>query len=147
VANRVDEPNRAKALELAEQASQASKLIQRIHSSHGIVNYPYWKDRCHYERDPDTVKARELVANANQANFYEADMLEAKELYEQALAKWRVVIDRYNLLETDEHNLDFMMEFINNYSELLNQLGEKFPDDFILQDVRDEASKNPAYSN
>jgi hypothetical protein len=147
IADRVQGENRAKAQELAKTTTALVRSYERIVSSHGIVNYPHWTLRCTYEADPDTVKARELVAEGDRAYFVEANMPKAKELYTQGISQWRLVFDRYDLLNADRDQVATTMDFIERYQMILRDLGEELPADFVLQDVIDLVNRNPGLRN
>jgi len=65
--------------------------------------------------------------------------LPAKKAYEEAFAAWREVLDSSPVLKADDLTGDDLVEMIDRYRKVLDQLDEKFPQPFILQDVLDKA--------
>ncbi len=136
VAERIEGPDRAAALKAAEEATLADQMAQAIGIDRGIVNYDYWTLRCRVEPTDEALAARKAFYDADQA-FLAAKFREAPQLFEEGLQKWRAVIDAYPGLISDASITDELVESIDHYRNLLNQLDQKFPEPFILQDVLD----------
>jgi hypothetical protein len=99
------------------------------------MNYGHWKQRCAAESTQELADARLLIHQAKQRRE-EADLVGALDLYNQGLAKWRVVIDQFPGLASNSLIKDDLWEQdIRPYMELLNQIDEELPDPFILEDV------------
>ncbi len=137
VARRITGPRRREAIELAEQAADDRKMAKIIHRNRQIVNFVYWRSRADIEQRDETISAREFVYDGDQAAA-EADLLAAKDLYDRGLAAWRRILDKHSHLPDDETFGSDMMEVIDRYRWLLDQLEEPFPEDFILQDIIDK---------
>jgi hypothetical protein len=137
VANRVQGENRSKAIEAAERASSAEQISQSIDTERGIVNYDYWLLRSQIEPNDETLTARKLIYDGDQA-FVAAQLLKASELYAEGMQKWREVLDAHPKLLDDASLIDELMESIDHYRSVLHQLDQKFPDPFVLHAVVDK---------
>ena len=62
-------------------------------------------------------------------------MKKAKQAFEEAFKAWRKVLDDSDVLRKDAMTREDIIEIIDTYSELLEQLDEPFPQPFILDDV------------
>ncbi len=62
-------------------------------------------------------------------------------MYREGLIAWRRVLDKHSEYITDQTTGEDLMDVIERYRRILNQLNEKFPEPFILQDVIDEQRK------
>jgi len=138
LARRVTGPKRAQALQIAEQADHAMEMARVIRRYRDIVNFDYWRLRAEMEQRPETIAARKAIFDGGRA-YAGGDMPAARRYYDQGLAGWRKVIDRYPALLESSVFIDDMMQIIRRYRRLCNQLDEPFPEDFILQDVVDRA--------
>jgi len=138
LANRVDADQRDAAKKLADQINSEQLLLDRVEYGREVVNYPYWLARCELERRPETLEARSLIHQADQAFRVDQDLLKAQKLYEQGFAKWDAVFKELPTLRTDNLFGDDMMVFINRYRTLLKRLDQPFPEKFPLQDILDE---------
>ena len=128
---------RKEAKRLANLAASNEQLARIIERYRGIVNFLYWKSRCEAEQEDNTLEARKLVRRADEA-YDDANLLEAKELYEQAWERWKVVFDKYPLLVDDVEGED-VMEAVVRYKDLLAQLDERFPPEgFLLMELVDQ---------
>jgi hypothetical protein len=71
-----------------------------------------------------------------RAKFREADLPNAKRLYQEGFAEWRKVIDKYpSILSEDETTGSDLLDFVKRYRTVLEQLDEKIGEDFPLWDV------------
>ena len=129
---------REKARELARQYVEASETAEIIARYRDIVNFDFWRASCEVEVTEAALRARELVWQAER-EFENARLLPAKKAYEEAFAAWREVLDSSPVLKADDLTGDDLVEMIDRYRKVLDQLDEKFPQPFILQDVLDKA--------
>ena len=129
---------RDKARELARQYVEASETAEIIARYRDIVNFDFWRASCEVEVTEAALRARELVWQAER-EFENARLLPAKKAYEEAFAAWREVLDSSPVLKADDLTGDDLVEMIDRYRKVLDQLDEKFPQPFILQDVLDKA--------
>jgi hypothetical protein len=136
IAARITGENHAAALKAAEEATYADMIVQLIDIERDIVYYDYWLLRCHIEPNDDTLEARKLIYEGDQA-FNAAQLVKSRDLYVQGLARWRQVLDSHPKLLDDSSMTDPLMDSIKRYRSVLHQLDERFPHPFILQDVMD----------
>jgi hypothetical protein len=136
VSDRVQGENRAAALAAAEEATLADQIAIAIDIERGIVNYDYWMLRCRIEPNDETLEARKLVYDADQA-FRGAQITAAADSYSAGFRKWRQVLDAYPDLIHDNNLTDELAEAINRYRRVMHQLEGDLPQPFVLQDVLD----------
>jgi hypothetical protein len=117
---------------LAEAAQTEARNIDRYRDN---VNFEYWRMRCEFEQTADALAARELIYLGDQALLERAAPVEARKLYEQGMAKWRAVYDKYPLALEQGATGDDLIDVIIRYRDILRELDEEFPQDFILRDV------------
>ena len=142
VANAVEGPNRAPALQAAEAAHQAARVADIIDRYRDIINFNYWRMRTRVEPTEDALAARRLVYEGAQA-ISKARLKESQDLYDQGLRKWRAVIDKHPDMLAYEIMVEDLMDTLEEYREMLNQADAKFPETFVLEDVlaADRAAK------
>jgi hypothetical protein len=129
--------------EIGNQAQQlANTLIRERQRLNFTIqykqdaNYDYWQTRCDYEQTPEALAAHELMYRARRAFRDDADMLTAKQLYEQGFAKWRLVLDKFPRLKDPLWTTGTdLMDYIKQYREVLDQLDEPLSDSFPLWDI------------
>jgi hypothetical protein len=143
VALRVAAPRRAEAKKIAEKATKLEELADQIDGYRQIVNFEYWRMRAEVEQTQLALDARKLIYDADQA-YRNIDLLKAKKLYDEGLAKWRTLLDRYDKLAKDDLTVDDLMDVINRYRRLLQRMDETFPQPFILQGILDKKERKPA---
>jgi len=90
--------------------------------------------RCQVERTDAALEARRLLYHAKQ-EFDETRLIEAQQAYEEGFAQWRKVLDEFPPMVQDNISGEVIQEAIRGYVEVLKQLDERFPDDFVLRDV------------
>ncbi len=134
VAERVPRPDREKAVELAERMMELEAHAQHIDRYRQITNYGYWRLRCQVEQTTDAVDAREFIYRAQQA-LDSGNLPDAIDYYSQGFGKWRRVLDEYPALLEDQNTVEDLMDTIDTYRRLLDQLDQPLPDDFLLNDV------------
>ncbi len=138
LARSITGPQREKALEMAEQADYAMEMVRIIQRYRDIVNFDYWRLRAEVEQRPETIRARQAIFEGGRA-YADGDLLAARRHYDEGLAGWRKVIDRFPALLEKSVFIQDMMDVIRRYRRLYEQLGEPFPEDFILNDVIERA--------
>src|SRR5215208_5286866 len=68
--------------------------------------------------------------------FKKADIVNAKQLYQEGFAKWRAVIDKFPMiLDDDQTTGGDIVDFVKGYRRVLDQFDERLGDDFPLWDV------------
>lgn len=135
IAKKLPKDQRKKVLPLASQHAQAKNLATNIYRSKGIVNFDYWRTRCQAEQTSHAVNAREYVYQADQL-FNKGDLVGAKEAFEKSWQEWAVMFEEFPTLKVAITARD-IVEKIGIYRNLLGQLDEDFPEDFILQELLD----------
>jgi hypothetical protein len=136
VASRIEGSGRTVALRAAEQAAFADEMSNMIDIERGVINYDYWVLRSEVEPSDDTLAARKLIYDADQA-FAGAQLLAASKQYAAGMEKWRDVLANYPQLIQDQTFTDELFDAIDRYRNVLNQLDEEFPEPFVLQNVLD----------
>ncbi|MEX2306190.1 MAG: hypothetical protein WD738_01275 [Pirellulales bacterium] len=138
VAERIahDKPDSKKpALQLASDLERQEIRLRYTINYKRDANYDYWQTRADFEQTPNALAAREAMYNARKA-FENADVVEARRLYEEGFAKWRLVIDEFPTILDDEANTgEDILDFVKRYRDVLDQLEETLDEDFPLWDV------------
>lgn len=129
---------RDKAQDLARQYVEARETADIIDRYRDIVNFDFWRATCETEVTEPALRAREAAWRAER-EFENARLQTAKKAYEEAFAAWREVLDASPVLRDDQLTADDLAELVGRYRKVLEQLDEKFPKPFILQDVLDRA--------
>jgi len=143
VGERVARDVPAKANEAMELASAIQKqdieLQYTINYKHD-ANFDYWLTRAKFEQTPNAMNARELMYRAKKEI---RNSLVAKKLYDEGFAKWRLVIDEFpTILSDDATTGDDILEFILEYRKyVLDPLDERIDADFPLWDVIEKFDK------
>jgi hypothetical protein len=74
--------------------------------------------------------------------FEEGNLPKAKQLYQEGFAKWRIVLDEFPFIMTEDNTTgDDLLEFVKKYRQVLDQLDERLGDDFPLWDVVEKFDK------
>jgi hypothetical protein len=120
------------AKESPDKAAQANRLASRLAEVHDrvflvrnnrqVANYEYWKTRCEFEQTNDALRARELAYAARQAFKEDADLLEARRLYEESFGLWAKVFKAFPFLNTDSTTGSDIVDYTEQYNEVLQQL-------------------------
>ncbi|QDU77206.1 hypothetical protein Pan97_42680 [Bremerella volcania] len=131
------------AKELAQSALEASREANRlgemeflkgvIDRQKDIVAFNYWQTRALSESTDRTVAARRLVYEAHEA-YKDANLVKARELYEQAWDKWIAIYEDYPELREDA-SADVLSDSIKEYRALLNQFDQDISPNFPLIDI------------
>jgi hypothetical protein len=128
---------------LAEQLTEMGQTAGQIANYRTTVNFDYWRSRCEAERTENAIQAREIIYKGNAA-FEETALEEARDYYEDGMARWRVLIDANPLLADDPITSDDLIKVIQRYKTILKQLDEPMPEDFVLQEYWDEHKPDDA---
>ena len=127
------------AKKLAARYVEAEETAEMIDRYRDIVNYNFWRATCEAEVTEPALRARETAWRAEQ-EFQNAQLQAAKKSYEESFAAWREVLDAAPVLRADELTAEELAELIARYRMVLEQLDEKLPTPFILQDILDRTS-------
>jgi len=127
---------------IAEARRMTSKIaanrsrIRLTNINRDVVNYEYWKTRCDLEQMPEALKARDLAYEGRRVFKIDADLIEAKRLYEESFDEWAKVLKAFPKLPLDSVTGSDIMEYVEQYSAVLEQLdlslleeevGSRFP--------------------
>ena len=134
VLDKAPRESRATMRTILEQLENDEFVAGAIARNRQIVNFEYWRTRCDAERTKLALDARR--------NVYEADRLfasgekfnEARKQYEEAWTAWAQIFKEHPPLMDNAEAQD-LIESIGRYRDLLNQLDEKFPADFALNEL------------
>lgn len=135
-----DHPDKAaKAQSLATRIEDANRRANLISSNRDVANYEYWRIRCDMEQTPEALKARELAHQAER-DFKEGATEKSAELYEQSFVEWKKVLDQFPEMPRDSTTGGDLMEFIEDYARVLEQLDLSLEDEevanrFALWDI------------
>jgi hypothetical protein len=131
VAKRAPADVRDKAVAVAARLADQEILLTRTGHYRGIVNFEYWQTRCEAEQTKEAVEAREFLYQAKQKQD-DAEVEDARQLYEQAWQQWKAVFDKYPSL-MDDVTAEDLVTAVKRYHRLLLQLDQALPEDFILR--------------
>jgi hypothetical protein len=126
-----------------DKAGQANKLTNRIkeiedrifliNNNRQVANFEYWQTRTDFEQTADALRARELAYAANQAFKEDADLLQARRLFEESFELWAKVFKAYPSLPMDSTTGSDIVEYVDEYSEILQQLDLSLADEEVDQ--------------
>ncbi|NLF09948.1 MAG: hypothetical protein GX594_18510 [Pirellulaceae bacterium] len=136
VARRIKGPDRQKALDLADEIADRELIATFIRRYRNIVNFEYWEKRARIEQGQDIIDARKNIFKGDQA-FGDGLLTDARDYYVAGMNHWRTVLDANPELVSDITLGEYLVEVIERYRRILNQLDDPFPEPFILQDVWD----------
>jgi hypothetical protein len=126
-----DDPDKApQARRLAGEIEAARQRANSISTDRDVANFDYWQNRCDLEQTPEALQARELAHAAHHA-FAEADPAGAKKLYEQSFSQWAKALAQYPKLTPEGTMGGDVMDFIDNYNAVLQQLDISLADDDV----------------
>jgi hypothetical protein len=147
-----DQPdNAAQAQSLATQIEAANRRANLISSNRDVANYEYWRIRCDLEQTPESLKAREFAHQAALA-FKDGDPTKAATLYEQCFVEWGKALDQFPEMPKDSTTGGDLMEFIDAYAKVLEQVDESLEDEEVanrfalweLLEINDQTGKYAA---
>lgn len=131
------EPSKAReAREVAAELMEKEVLARYIRNYKDTTNFDYWALRTEFEQSTAAVSARTLLYRARRLFLEEGDTVQAKELYEEAFARWADVFKEFPALTNQDGTTgDDVMVFIYEYQDVLEQLDEDIPENFPLWDI------------
>jgi hypothetical protein len=136
VFDRAPREKRAELRPVIEQLENEEYVAQSISRNRQIVNFEYWRTRCEAERTKLALDARRNVFEAERLFAGGEKFAEAKKLYEDAFAAWAEIFKQHPQL-MDNAEAEDLIDSIEHYRDLLNQLDERFPADFVLNNLLD----------
>ncbi|QDT72415.1 hypothetical protein [Lacipirellula limnantheis] len=122
--------NAAKAQSLATRIDEANRRANLIGSNRDVANYEYWRIRCNLEQTSEALKARDLAHQAEN-RFAEGDPEGAMGLYEQSFVEWGKSLDQFPEMPRDSTTGGDLMEFIEDYAAVLEQLDLSLEDEEV----------------
>jgi len=125
---------RDQAQRLAADYIEAQETAEIIDRYRDIVNFDFWRATCEMEVTDSALRAREATWQAEK-DYEAARLRPAKEAFEEAFAAYREVLDASDVLRSDALTREELIETIDQYREVLEQLDEPFPSPFVLDDV------------
>jgi hypothetical protein len=135
VASRIakDKPELAiEARRLASQINDAQERINTIDINRDVANFKYWGARCEIEQSTEALDARELAHEAKSA-FNKADLESARELYERSFDAWAQAFEKHPSMAPDSTFGDDLMEFVDDYNAVLEQLDLSLADPEVAE--------------
>lgn len=121
---------------IAAELVTTKRKVGFIKAYKDTANYDYWLLRSQFEQSKAAVAARELIYRARQAFEEQANPVDAKQLYEEAFARWADVLEEFpELKNPDGTTGDDIMYMIYDYNKVLEQLDEEVAEDFPLWEV------------
>jgi hypothetical protein len=131
-----EQPGKAnQALQLASDLERQELRLRYTVNYKRDANYDYWQTRADFEQTRNALDARDAMFQARKA-VEEANSPEARRLYEEGFAKWRLVIDKFPTILDEEANIgDDILEYVKKYRDVLDQLDETISEEFPLWDV------------
>lgn len=127
---------RAQLRPLAEQIENDQYVANVIGRNRSIVNFDYWRTRVETEKTDLAQSARKDVFDADKLYASGEKFADARKKYEAAWDAWAQIFKENEVLMDNAESRD-LIESITRYRDLLNQLDEKFPADFPLNDLLD----------
>ena len=134
IAERAAENQPAKAGQISKLANRIAEINDRIfliNNNRQVSNYEYWKVRADFEQTNDALRARELAYAANQAFKEDADLLKARQLFEQSFDLWAKVFVEFPSLPLDSTTGSDIMDYVEQYSAILEQLDLNLGDEEV----------------
>jgi hypothetical protein len=143
----LDQPKKAnQALELASNIEREARILQFTISYKHDANYDYWQNRADFEQTPNALDARRDMFLGKKA-FHNADVTNAKRLYEEGFKKWRLTIDKFPAILDDDQTLGSdILDFIKEYRRVLDQFDERISEDFPLWDVIEKFDRESEFT-
>lgn len=121
---------------LLDEVENAESIASSIARNRQIVNFEYWRTRCDAERTKLALDARRNVYEADKLFAGGEKFAEARQKYEEAWVAWAQIFKDHQALMDNAEAQD-LIESITHYRDLLNQLDERFPADFVLNALLD----------
>jgi len=124
--------NAAVVRRLAKKIVSNLEKLRLTNTNRDVVNYEYWETRCQLEQTPEALKARDLAYSGQRVFKRDADLLEAKRLYEESFAEWAKALEKFPKLSLDSTIGADIMEYVDEYSAVLRQLDLTLADEEIV---------------
>jgi hypothetical protein len=136
-----DDKKRDEARTLATQINLANHMADVIGRYKQIVNFDYWRSRAIIEQSDEAVTAREFFYKGE--SLAKLDPQAAQEEFVKGFVKWRAAVDRFPQLKENGGLGQPVIDAMERYVKVLDQLDEVFPKDFALADyIRSQVDEN-----
>jgi len=112
----------AEAQKLGTRIAELQARLRMIRNNRQVINYEYWKARCDLEQERSALKAHELAFAAHRAFQDDADLIQARQLFEESFDLWAEVLAAHPELEADSPTGSDIMETVDEYALVLEQL-------------------------
>ena len=110
------------------------------------MNYPYWKDRCLAESEPEGTQARKLFYEGTKA-YKSADFPLAVEKYREGLKIWDKLLERHKPYRGDDLNKKDTGLVVKRYARACQQSQVELPQDTpfldLLKAFENDNTKDP----
>ena len=148
LAEQMDESVRGEAITIADVMGQKARLLRKIQSDRGIVNYDAWAFRCLTEQSEHLLKGRQRLHEANVQ--YKKGRLDsddpnrpgAQQLFEAGFRSWAAAFKEYPALYYDEHRCEDLLVAVDSYRRRVLD-GGPLPKDFSLAELLRRYAKEP----
>jgi hypothetical protein len=124
IADRIakDHPEKAaEARRLTTLMADNQDRVNSISTNRDVANFAYWRIRCKIETTDEALEARALT-HAAEKSFASADLDGAREKYERSFELWNEALAKTPELDADSTFGDDLMEFVEAYAKVLEQL-------------------------
>jgi len=121
----------AQAHKLAKRIAETQRRVTRININRDVANYAYWERRCRIEQSDEALQARELAFEGQKFFRDEGDLHQAQRLYEESFDLWAQVYKNNPDMPIDSHTSFDVVEYIDQYREVLDQLDLSLADEAI----------------
>ena len=132
-AERAPDDRRDEARRTARDLKHLRARVRAEKSARETFNFDYWIDRSQMEASDEALAARQLYFEA--VRTADDDPWTARKAFDDAFAKWRIILDRFPAMKSDQTSYD-VNDYILTYRRVLKQLDAPFdPQKFILRDL------------
>jgi hypothetical protein len=129
---------------IARKLAQSRLLMERIDRYRDQVNFEYWRTRCEAEQTETATRAREFLYEA-QLDREAARLEEARDNFMAAWDLWHEIFEQFPRLKDDLSGQD-LEKPVQQFKEVLGQLGEDIPRDFKLMWILEDRDGPPMES-
>lgn len=126
---------------IARKLAQSRLLMERIDRYRDQVNFEYWRTRCEAEQTETATRAREFLYEA-QLDREAARLEEARDNFMAAWDLWYEIFEQFPRLRDDLSGQD-LEKPVQQFKEVLGQLGEDIPRDFKLMWILEDRDGPP----
>jgi hypothetical protein len=98
------------------------------------MNYRYWKERCQAEMTRKGTEARQLFYEGTKA-YKTADFAQAAANFKEGLLIWKDNLKDFQVFRDDDLNKKETGLVVKRYERVLQQKGEKLPDDCPFKEL------------